>query len=470
MHRQKWGTRLLAAGTGLCSGISAGFLITEGDLLGLVAAGSCVAAALGLSYAVLSPASRRQVLPLVTFATLLRVMAAVVLYDGLLAAGRGGFVTGDDAGYFDLSSRLAQILHGGTAAFDYKGESYLLGTFVYLETAVFYIFGPKVLLVELLNAAMGGLLVAFAFEIARRLFEATAGVVAAVLVAIYPSLVLWSALNLKDSLTLALIALVLWTVLLFQEKRAMWLIPAAFAPLVLMESLRNYIFVGLILVIPAAIAFTPRLRLKDRAIAGFLAVGLAVLLLVTGPTGTRGGIPSLAELEAERAAMGVGANTSFAEPLPTPPTAGSQRTPGESAGSDEVVVRTFRYLPRAAAYVLFAPFPWSARRTLDLAVLPEMLIWYLALGGALFVLVWHRRTWGALVPLIFFVGGTLLVLALAEGNVGTLFRHRAMVIPFVLILASPAFALLFSRSAARSPDVARARVWTAGDGRTGRIG
>jgi hypothetical protein len=462
--------RLMAAATGSCAGVSAGFLVTDGDWLALVAAVACVVATLGLTYALLPAATRSEVFSLVAFATLLRVMVAVVLYDGLVAAGRGGFVTGDDAGYFDLSSRLARILHGETAPFDYGAESYLLGTFVYLETAVFYVFGPKVLLVELLNAATGGLLVAFAYDIARRLFDVTAGVTAAILVAIYPSLVLWSALNLKDSLTLALVALVLWTVLLFQEKRAIWLIPAAFAPLVLMESLRNYIFVGLILVIPAAIAFTPRLRLRDRTIAGSLAVGLAVLLLATGPTGTRGGIPSLAELEAERAAMGVGANTSFAEPLPTPPIAGTQPRPGESADRDDVVVRTLRYLPRAAAYVLFAPFPWSARRTLDLTVLPEMLVWYLALGGALFVLIRYHRAWGTLGPLISFVGGTLIIFALAEGNVGTLFRHRAMVIPFVLILASPAFALALSRSAWRSPKVAQARVWTAGDGRTGRTG
>ena len=96
-----------------------------------------------------------------------------------------------------------------------------------------------------------------------------------------------------------------------------------------------------------------------------------------------------------------------------------------------------------------------------------MLLWYLALGGALFVLIRYRRAWGTLVPLIFFVGGTLIIFALAEGNVGTLFRHRAMVVPFVLILASPAFAMVLSRSAARVPNVAPARLWTAGDGRTG---
>jgi hypothetical protein len=426
MTSGRWIVRLLAVGTGICAGVAAGFLVTDRDWWMLAAATFCVVVAVSLSSALVPTAARRGVLPIVAFATLLRVMAAVVLYDGLLAAGRGGFVTGDDAGYFDLSSRLARILHGEAAPFNYEAESYLLGTFVYLETAVFYVFGPAVLLVELLNAAIGGVLVAFAFDITRRLFDATAGLVGSILVAVYPSLVLWSALNLKDSLTLLLIALVLWSLLRFQEQRALWIIPAAFAPLVLMESLRNYIFVGLILVIPAAVALTPRLGLRNRAVASFLAIGLSVLLLSTGTTAARG-VPSLGDFEAERAAMAAGANTSFAEP-----------TPSATAVGGDVLGRTLRYMPRAAAYVLFAPFPWSARRPLDLVVLPDMIVWYIALAGAALVLIRYRQDWGSLAPLIFFVGGTFLVLALAEGNVGTLFRHRAMVVPFVFVLAAPA--------------------------------
>jgi hypothetical protein len=432
--------RALAAASGVCAGIAVGFLITDGEPVVLAAGVLATALALGVSYIVVPRETRAVVLPIVTLAILVRVAAAVVVYDGLVAAGRGGFVTGDDGVYADLSNRLARILHGESAPFDYRAESYLIGTFVYLETAVFYVLGPKVLVVELLNAAMGGLLVTFAFDIARRVFtDVKAGIIAAALVACYPSLILWSALNLKDALALLLIAIVLWCLAMFATRPRWWLVVASFIPLFAMASLRSYIFVGLALVIPASVAVAPGRAVRQRVVTTTFAAALSVLMLTTQTYGT-GGIQSLSDFDAERAAMAVGANTGFAD--------------------QPVVIRI--------VYVLMAPFPWTPRRALDLLPAPEMLLWYAALAGALVTVVRRSHLWRSSAPLALFVGGTLLVLLVAEGNVGTLFRHRAMVVPFVLVLASPAFAMALSRSSARVPSVARARVWTAGDGRTGR--
>jgi hypothetical protein len=425
----------------VCAGIAAGFLITDGETIALAAGVVVIALAVGASYLVLPRDLRGVVLPIVGLAILVRVAAAVVIYDGLLAAGRGGFVTGDDATYADLSSRLARILHGEQAPFDARSESYLLGTFVYLETAVFYVLGPKVLVIELLNAAMGGLLATFVFEVARRVFtKIEVGVIAALLVAFYPSLILWSALNLKDSLGLLLIAIVVWLLALFATRPRWWLVPAAFVPLLAMASLRGFIFVGLALVIPASVAVAPGLELRRRIVMTTLAVAVAALMLTT-QTYAIGGVRVLADLDAERGAMAIGANTSF--------------------GDEPLVIRV--------AYVLFAPFPWTPRRALDLLSVPEMLVWYAALGGALVTILrrLHLRQWFA--PLLLFVGGTLLVLLVAEGNVGTLFRHRAMVVPFVLILAAPTFALAVPRSARLSPNVSHGRVSPARDADAERI-
>jgi hypothetical protein len=402
----------MAVGTGLCAGIAAGFLVTDGDVVGLAVATIALAAAVAVSYLVVPASTRPVVIPIVVLAVLLRVAAAVVLYDAFLAAGRGGFVTGDDAGYANLSARLARILHGENAPFNSASEGYLLGTYVYLETAVFYLAGPNAVYVEFLNAAMGGLLVMFAFDIARRLAaDVRTGVIAGCLVALYPSLVLWSALNLKDSLALLLVAMVLWLLLIFQTTPGRWwVIPVAYLVLLPMDGLRNYIFLGLSLVIPASVALTPRLRARKTALMTALAVSLSILFLATQSNST--GFRSISDFDAERNAMGVGANTNF--------------------GDLSVPVRVI--------YVLFSPFPWSLRRALDLLPVPEMLLWYAALVGAFVVVVRRSPPWPLLVPIVFFIGGTMTVFVLAEANVGTLFRHRAMVVPFVLILAAPAFA------------------------------
>ncbi|TMF72728.1 MAG: hypothetical protein E6I18_16750, partial [Chloroflexi bacterium] len=308
-------------------------------------------------------------------------------------------------------TRLARILHGETAPFASSTEGYLLGTFVYLETAIFYLLGPKALYVEMLNAVMGGMLVTLAFDTARRLSgDLRAGVIGGTLVAVYPSLVLWSALNLKDSVLLLLIAIVLWLLVVFQMKPRLWLVPVTFIALLPADSLRTYIFVGLSLVIPATVVLTPRLGARDKTLMTALAVGLSILLLTTqsNPTGLR----SFSDLDAERNAMGVGANTNF--------------------GDQPFHIRVF--------YVLLAPFPWSPRRILDLLPVPEMLLWYAALAGAFIVAVRGSVSWRLLAPLALFIAGSMAVFVLAEGNVGTLYRHRATVVPFVLVLASPLFA------------------------------
>jgi hypothetical protein len=424
--------RLLAIATGIGVGIASGPLIVDGRF-GVLALGIFwCAIAMALSWAVIPADHRRRVLPLVGFATVLRAAIAVILYDGLIAAGRNGFLTGDDQGYADLSSRLARLLHGDAASFSYATEGYLLGTFVYLETALFFVIGPTVLVVELLNAAMGGLLVTFVFDIGRRIFQdVRAGTAAAILVALYPSLVLWSALNLKDSLALLLIAITVWLVARFREDLSLWLIPLSFAPVFLMETLRNYVFVVLALVVPASVIVAAPPHRRRRVGAAIISLSLAAVLLLDYFAFRP--IPSLSDFEAERAAMGFGANTNFAVLCTV-----------DGAGAVE---RTLRYGPCATLFVLFSPFPWSVSRTLDWLFVPEMVLWYLALAGAAVVVVRNHHLWPSLTPLIVLIGAMLVIFVLAEGNVGTLFRHRAMLIPFVLILASPAVVLLFANGA-----------------------
>jgi hypothetical protein len=94
------------------------------------------------------------------------------------------------------------------------------------------------------------------------------------------------------------------------------------------------------------------------------------------------------------------------------------------------------HLPLGALYVVGAPFPLAARTLSDVMTIPEMLLWYLVLAFAtvgLAILVRRRQfdyAFGVLVLAFVF-----LVLSLVEGNTGTLFRHRAMLIPLVVIPA-----------------------------------
>ncbi len=412
MTLPRFARRADSVGIGFFTGITVASLIADANYAALGAAALFALLAFLLTRAVTPPAARHDVYFLVVLALTLRYAVAVVVHDGSIAAGKGGFITGDDANYADFSWTLVQVLRGQPISVDYSRYLNLLGTFVYLETAIFALVGPNVVVVELLNAAFGAAFVALVCDLSRRLFEdARASLIAGTLVAFYPSIVLWTSLNLKDSLTLLLIGIVLWLLAVFHARRWWWLVPTTYVALLPIESLRNYLFVGFLLIIPISVAVSPRRDIRARAATTTIAIALSLLLLITL------GIRSTSDFDAERTAMAIGANTSFAD--------------------QPLAVR--------AAYVLLAPFPWSPRRALDLLAAPEMIVWYAALAAAFLTFLRRVRSWRTLTPLILLVGGILLVLLLAEGNVGTLFRHRAMVIPFVAILAAPAVSSLVSR-------------------------
>lgn len=108
------------------------------------------------------------------------------------------------------------------------------------------------------------------------------------------------------------------------------------------------------------------------------------------------------------------------------------------------------HLPVGAYFLVVAPFPLTARTALEVAAIPEMLVWYSSLGLGLFgamrlvQLRNFRYAYGALVMI-----GIALVLSLIEGNVGTLVRHRAMVIAFIVVFSAVGLEELLTRRRGR---------------------
>lgn len=116
--------------------------------------------------------------------------------------------------------------------------------------------------------------------------------------------------------------------------------------------------------------------------------------------------------------------------------------------SDSLVVnRTLSHIPVGLTYALLAPFPWDIRRPADLLTIPEVLLWYVSVAAG-FVTLWsHRSRWRVFIaPLLF---SCLLVglFVFVEANTGTLFRHRSMILPYAILLASPTLVSAFQRGA-----------------------
>ncbi|MDV2502411.1 MAG: hypothetical protein RX318_00440 [bacterium] len=93
------------------------------------------------------------------------------------------------------------------------------------------------------------------------------------------------------------------------------------------------------------------------------------------------------------------------------------------------------------AHLVFAPFPWRTVTGLQLAALPETLLWSLLCGVAVLGFIGARHRRGRfLLPLVGFTLVIVVALSLGEGNVGTLFRHRGFLVPLTLFFAALVFA------------------------------
>jgi len=440
----------------------------------------------GLPATLSALAARSPVLCVFVVALAVRVIAAVVI-----AVGWGGSLLLDDASY----SQLAEMAANGAVEDPYLQFLYERTATLLVPIAGLYaLFGPFELLgqlyVALLGAATAALTARLAMEIMDRRFALFAGLV----VALLPSQILWSSLILKDAAVWAVLsglALVVAIAARSEGRRLALMGGIAALLLGLLGFLRLHTLeVACVAGVLAVLAF-PRPRPLART------AGAAVLLAVVpfafgmGVAGSTfvassrdpGQQRVLNAIAADSAVVDAPApatpDTTASQPAPapttpdkttaptasatkpgkTPPSTASatkpDKTPAPTATTPDAappapapaldpleetstVGSSLSYLPAGVTVVALRPWPWESSDT-SLGVRmarAETIVWYPLLLLALVGLtsVWtHRRALAF--PVI--AGGAILALyGLAEGNLGTAFRHRGELVWVVALLAA----------------------------------
>jgi hypothetical protein len=529
--------KVAAATTGALLGVAFGLLLADREFLALVTAILVAVALAGAVRVVVPDTVRRPFSIAIALSFVLHLAVLVVLHVALVAIGRGGFVTGDDAAYARVALMVASSIRGEPMGFQPDLDGFLLGTFAYAEGALFFLIGYQLLVAKMLIMGMALALVLLVFDIARRTFDDISGAIAGVLVAFYPSLLAWSSLNLKDTLAGLLVGLVLWGIVRFQLRPRAVLLVLVLVLLLPMEELRRTIYPGLVLAILLGIVTSPHvipIRALRVVLIGAIAFGVAGTAYVAFDSGYAAA--ALRTMEYQRQSMPVGARTGFGETPPIPvetgytlivreagvfpwlaaldeasrgveptrvvhvpadsrvasaswdgrgtsnpaevvrlnpgdllvvggptttaapraqwgvlnlPVGAQARLTDGQEPTSETYARILAYLPMGVAYTMFAPAPWAITRVHDLLTAPEMLVWYILMAAALVTVIRFRARWWLLLPPVLFVASFIGAMALTEGNVGTLFRHRAMIIPLVIVLAAPSL-LALGRVASRA--------------------
>src|SRR6266498_1303450 len=91
------------------------------------------------------------------------------------------------------------------------------------------------------------------------------------------------------------------------------------------------------------------------------------------------------------------------------------------------------------AYLLLAPFPWQlgGASLRMLLTTPELAVWWWLFFVGLIPGIWHvcKTRLADAQPMLFFVLGLGLLYSMMFGNVGLIFRQRAQLLPWLLIIA-----------------------------------
>lgn len=291
---------------------------------------------------------------------------------------------------------------------------------------IFEVTGPNTWIPRALNVLLGAAAPVVVYLIARDIADERVARLAAYATAFWPSLVLWSSLVLKDAAVVLAVLIFIWCGR--RTVRGSW--PAflpTIAAAIAIEWLRNWTFVlcSIILVPVVVVSWFKRHRRRPQLLLPAL-----VLIAMLGIIGVWRGQGFLGErmvaivlspsVISDFHEEGAGGETSFAEP---------------PESESDVLKGT----PRALLLNLVGPFPWQpSDAPARLLSIVESVLWYpvLLLAGIALFQIGLRRLADRWSLILFFVGGVVLAMGIYVINAGSALRLRAMIIPFVLALAS----------------------------------
>ena len=318
----------------------------------------------------------------------------------------------------ELSSNVREFAEGGTG-------------FYYIVAAIYSITGRNPLCIQFLNAFAGAGTVIVIYLCAQHIFlNKRVARISAILIAIFPTFIVWTSQALKDGLIIFLLSLTILAALKLQAKFSIYCVITILLGLAAIYSLRFYIFFMLSSAVIGGLVLGPNLSL------GKLAQRVFIIILIGGSL-TYLGILQSASVQIERLGSLEQAQA----------TREGMRYAAESSYGENTDVSTvsglLAVLPIGLVYLMFSPFPWEISNFRQLVTLPEVIAWWssiplLALG---LWFAFRHRLRSTMVILIFTFMLTFAY-SILQGNVGTAYRHRAQIQIFLFIFVAVGWCVL----------------------------
>ena len=382
--------------------------------------------------------TRNEQIKLFLFALGIRFVASIVVYELGLSSVLGdedssgwmyGIHLADGWGKQRLSLLSLPEMWGAAYEGHQMGFQYLSGLF-------FFITGASARMpIAAMNCFLGALTVVLVYRVAISLFSRWTAVRAGWIACFFPSLIIWSAQTLKEPVVIFLEALALYACVNLKI--------SGFS-------------VKYVLLCAAAIVLLPPFRFY----AAYLAGAVAIMALVIPQIGARVG-KSKSSFKTALGALAIAAliaplaissgylarnEAAFERFTQVKEIATFKRNVAIGSGSG---VESSYDLSSATglamaigvggAHLLLAPFPWQlgGGSLRMLLTTPELAVWWWLVFVGLIPGLWHvcKTRLADAQPMLFFILGLGLLYSMMFGNVGLIFRQRAQLLPWLLIIA-----------------------------------
>lgn len=347
-------------------------------------------------------------------------------------------------GFFGVDS-VAYMLDGKALADYWSGKTqqlYLIkmslgarsSGYYYFIAYQYYLIGFIKSTPAYVNGLVGVTTILILAKLASRFFAWRIVRTMTLLMSFFPSLILFNAYVLKDTMVLFFVAISLFGYVEYLRARrwtSLLLSVSVFVPLYTFRFYMVFLLLGVYLFSTFLMAGTFSLQRVARSLAAGTVVFLAASFF---------GVGSEAAETFQKEAT-VQRMNYYQDVLKT----------GQSAAFEEQEYRTgfdlVKYFPVRMAHFLFAPFPWQITSIVSLMAFLELPFWWylfpFSVRGFLFLLS-DRRT-RVYLPLLLFAVFVSVFYAMIESNIGTIYRKKAQVMPYLYLMSAVGLALAQAR-------------------------
>ena len=360
---------------------------------------------------------RNFLISLFLLALALRIVVSLLLHT---IVPRGYFAP-DETLYIDSGKALADSWAESTI-YTYTGSKAPPQTIV--SAILFYMSGNKLYVALLFENFIGALTVLNIYFITKRFFNRESARYASVITAIFPSLVLWSSLLLKDPNTQFLISFAVLLTLRLKERLRMSDLILLIGSVILVGFFRSY----LILIVSMAIGTSFISFNKDTFIRNFFilivfSMGFALFFSVYETKN----IPKYETNKGNAFQSLQQIRSGFYQ--------GGSKILGNINVSTPI--NALKYFPLLIIVFYLAPFPWDITGSMlhNLATM-ESLLWYYLLYYAIKGIIRALKEGNYdVMPVLVMIGVLSVAYALAISNIGAAYRFRAQVSVLLMVFS-----------------------------------